>query len=260
MNLALQHAIAAILLICSLATHVAAAPLEDAAVAFNEGDCATTLRLIRPLAEQGDAAVQRKLGYFYQSGTCVPKDYAEAMKWNRKAADQGDANAQHNVGVMYFQGQGVPRDYGEAVKWVRKAADQGNAIDQVLLAAMYYQGQGVPRDYAEAVKWLRKAADQDNAIAQRSLAAVYYYGAPGVPRDYVEALKWFLKGAGKIIYLCVLVWTALSAAVALGAMARGRDGLLWFLLAWVISPLLAVVILLARPPTGKSPVASRSSL
>ncbi len=117
----------------------------------------------------------------------------------------------------------------------------------------------MPRDYVEALKWFRKAADQDNAIAQRSLATVYYYGAPGVPRDYVEALKWFLKGTAKTIYINVLVWTALSAAVALGAMARGRDGLLWFLLAWVISPLLAVIILLARPPTGKGPVSDRSS-
>jgi hypothetical protein len=87
-----------------------------------------------------------------------------------------------------------------------------------------------------------------------------YYAGQSVPRDYAEAAKWFLKGAGKTIYIGVLVWTALSAAVALGAMARGRDGPLWFLLAWVISPLLAGIILMARRPTEKSPVASRSSL
>jgi hypothetical protein len=260
MKLTLKHAIAAILLMLSFTAPVAAGPLEDAAVAFNKGDCATTLRLIRPLAEQGDAIVQRKLGYFYQTGTCVPKNYAEAMKWNRKAADQGDANAQHNIGVMYFQGQGVPQDYAEAVKWVRKAADQGNANDQILLAEMYYEGQGVPRDYFEAVKWYRKAADQGNAIAQHSLAEMYYEGRV-VPRDYAEALKWYFKSpAGRAVYVYVLVWTAFSAAVGLGAIARGRDGPLWFLLAWVISPLLAGIILMARPPTGKSLVASRSSL
>jgi hypothetical protein len=143
------------------------------------------------LAEHGNAAVQRRLGWFYEKGRCVPKNYTEAMNWYRKAADQGDAYAQYNVGVMYFKGQGVPRDYFEAAKW---------------------------------------------------------------------GLKGYAKtNFGKTIYIGVLVWTALSAAVTLAAIARGRDGPLWFLLAWVISPLLAGIILMVRP-TGKSPVASRSSL
>ena len=224
MKLALKHSIATILLMLSLAAPVAAGPLEDAAVAFNKGDCATTLRIIRPLAEQGDAVVQRKLGYFYETGTCVPKNYAEAMKWYRKAADQGDATAQYDIGVMYYNGEGVPRDYAEAMKWFRKAADQGNAIAQHSLAEMYYEGRVVPRDYAEALKW------------------------------------YFKSRAGRAVYIYVLVWTAFSAAVGLGAITRGRDGPLWFLLAWVISPLLAGIILMARPPTGKSLVAGRSSL
>jgi tetratricopeptide (TPR) repeat protein len=260
MKLALKHSIATILLMLSLAAPVAAGPLEDAAVAFNKGDCATTLRIIRPLAEQGDAVVQRKLGYFYETGTCVPKNYAEAMKWYRKAADQGDATAQYDIGVMYYNGEGVPRDYAEAMKWFREAADQGSPHAQHAIGLMYCKGEGVPRDCAEAVKWYRKAADQGIAPAQVILAAMYYYGGPGVPRDYAEALKWYLKGAGKTIYIYVLVWIAFSAAVGLGAIARGRDGPLWFLLAWVISPLLAGIILMARPPTGKSLVASRSSL
>lgn len=175
MNLALKHAIFAILLIYSFATLVAAAPLEDATVASYEDRCAAYLRRIRPLAEQGDAVAQRRLGYIYEMGTCVPKNYTEAMNWYRKAADQGDAYAQHNVGVMYLKRLGVPRDYFEAAKW---------------------------------------------------------------------GLKGYAKtNFGRTIYIGVLVWTALSAAVALAAITRGRDGSLWFLLAWVISPLAAGIIL-----------------
>jgi hypothetical protein len=43
------------LLICSSLSSVVAGPLEDGAVAYERGDYATTMRLMRPMAEQGDA-------------------------------------------------------------------------------------------------------------------------------------------------------------------------------------------------------------
>ena len=56
------------------------------------------MRLLRPLADQGDATAQYDLGLMYAKGQGVPQDYAEAVKWFRKAADQGDASAQYNLG------------------------------------------------------------------------------------------------------------------------------------------------------------------
>ena len=62
MTLAFKHAIAAIILVMSFAGSVAAGPLEDADVAVKRRDYATAVRLIRPLAEQGDATAQYNLG------------------------------------------------------------------------------------------------------------------------------------------------------------------------------------------------------
>jgi len=56
MNLTLKRAVAAIIL--GFATPVVAGPLEDADVAIKRHDYATALRLIRPLAEQGNANAQ----------------------------------------------------------------------------------------------------------------------------------------------------------------------------------------------------------
>ena len=50
-----RAAFAAIVLLLSLAAPVAAGPLEDANAAYYRGDYATALRLLRPLADQGDA-------------------------------------------------------------------------------------------------------------------------------------------------------------------------------------------------------------
>jgi hypothetical protein len=58
MKLTLEHAVAAIILVLGFATPVVACPLEDANAAIKRHDYVTALRLIRPLAEQGDANAQ----------------------------------------------------------------------------------------------------------------------------------------------------------------------------------------------------------
>ncbi|MSO74665.1 MAG: sel1 repeat family protein, partial [Alphaproteobacteria bacterium] len=107
------HAIA-LLLTLGLSAPVLAGPYEDANAAYERSDYATALKLWRPLAEQGDADAQYKLGWMYRDGQGVLQDYAEAARWYRKAADQGDAWAQTNLGWMYNHGQGVAQDHAEA--------------------------------------------------------------------------------------------------------------------------------------------------
>ncbi len=48
--------------------------------AYQRGDYATAIREFRPLAEQGHANAQYKLGFMYDMGKDIPQDYAEAMK------------------------------------------------------------------------------------------------------------------------------------------------------------------------------------
>jgi TPR repeat protein len=60
--------------------------------AYKSGDYATALREWKPLAEQGDASAQQKMGWIYAHGRGVPKDYKTAVKWFRLAAKQGDAS------------------------------------------------------------------------------------------------------------------------------------------------------------------------
>jgi uncharacterized protein len=51
-----------------------ASPLEDADRAYYAGDYATALRILRPLAEQGEAEAQGKLGFMYANGQGLPQD------------------------------------------------------------------------------------------------------------------------------------------------------------------------------------------
>lgn len=168
--------------------------LAAAQAADARHDYATELKLLRPLAEQGDALAQMKLGTMYYRGYGVSKDDAEAVRWFRRAADQGDALAQAILATMYRDGQGVSKDDAEAVRWFRRAADQGYASAQGDLGVMYAQGLGVPKDYVEAVRWFRKAADQGDALAQKNLGDMYHNGY-GVSENYAEAARWMRKAA-----------------------------------------------------------------
>jgi hypothetical protein len=119
----------AIVFAIAVVNSAAAGSYEEAIAAYERGDYASAMRLLRPLAEQGDASAQSDLGFMYKWARGVPQNYAEAMKWFRKAADQGHDRGQFNLGTMYRDGYGVPQDFVEAVKWFRKAAEQGYAED-----------------------------------------------------------------------------------------------------------------------------------
>jgi TPR repeat protein len=181
-----------------LASPLAAGPLEDGVIAYERGDYATTLRLIRPPADQGNAAAQNILGLMYMLGQGVKQDNATAVIWYRKAADQGFAGAQSDLGSIYNEGIGVKQDYVEAVKWYRKAAEQGFAGGELGLASMYFNGHGVKQDYVTALIWYRKAADQGDHKAQFNLGLMYGDGH-GVKQDYVQAHLWFNLAAARFL-------------------------------------------------------------
>ena len=82
----------------------------------------------RPLAEQGNDGAQFDLGFMYDNGDGVPRDYQEAIAWYRRAADQGNDRAQYNLGLMYYKGKDVPQNYVQAYKWFSIAGANGNKV------------------------------------------------------------------------------------------------------------------------------------
>src|SRR5271163_3375797 len=121
----LKGAIAAIVLVSAFAAPVAAGTFEDAVDAHARGDYAKAMRLIRPLANDGDATAQFNLGLMYVTGQGVQQDNAAAALWFRKAAAQGYALAQSNLGILYLYGRGAPQDYVRAYMWFSLSAAQG---------------------------------------------------------------------------------------------------------------------------------------
>lgn len=132
--------------------------IDAAEQAYEKGRYPLALRLLQPLAEQGDARAQALLGLMYYHGRGVKQDDAQAAKWFHLAADQDEPRAQFNLGVMHAEGQGVPQDYVEAIRWYRLAAEQGEARAMFNLGVSYAEGQGTDQNYILAYMWFNLAA------------------------------------------------------------------------------------------------------
>ena len=128
--------------------------LETALEAFDAGDHEKALQELRPLAEQGNAEAQSRLGLMYLYSFALDRDVTEALRWSRKAADQGDAIGKGSLGLLYYHGYaGLEQDYAEALRWFLKAAEGGHVTSQVSLGNMHRDGIGVAQDYVTAHMW-----------------------------------------------------------------------------------------------------------
>ena len=139
--------------------------------AHQKGDCATVLRLARPLADAGNARAQFMLALRYYRGRCETRNYQEAAKWFRRAADQGDSNAQFFLGMMSAEGEGIPQDHAEAAQWFSRAADRGDPEAQYNLGLAYATGIGVPQDNVSAHMWFNLATAHFPASDTRRITA-----------------------------------------------------------------------------------------
>src|SRR6476620_2657175 len=104
------------LLVATGTSIASAGPLQDGIVAHHRQDYVRAERLLRPLAEAGNARAQTYLGFMYEYGRGVPQSYVEAAALYCLAADQNNAYAQYLLGLLHDKGFGVPRDYVEAYK------------------------------------------------------------------------------------------------------------------------------------------------
>lgn len=185
----------ALLLICLVLSSFASAQSTSPNALYDRGMSAITgvgptrdevkgINYFRQSAEVGYGPAQIALGYYYETGTVVPKDIGQALDLYKKAASPGDPLGGWLAGRLYFLGAGVPQDLDAAQKWLKISASQNNAY------GAYYLGRLMAeRDYTKAPALYKIAADQGLPQAQ------YYYGKAlkegrGIAKDPVNAYLW----------------------------------------------------------------------
>lgn len=171
--------------------------LNDAWTAYNIGDYKKTLRIIQPLANNGNPRAQTMLGRCYENGLGVEQDPAVAAQWFQLAAEQNYAEAQLLLAYCYEIGSGVPKNPMEVMNLMTRAAEAGNPEAQFNLAINYSQGlYGAPKNEQESFRWATLSANQGYAQAERFLGACYEFGF-GTNADEALANEWYAKAAKK---------------------------------------------------------------
>jgi len=149
----LKYMLSFIILLLLIASSAWAQDFDKGMEAYDRGDYDGAFQEFRPLAKQGHALAQFRLGTMYAQGLGVPLDYEKAAMLYRESAERQVVGAQFLLGISYYHGKGVPQDHGEAAKWFRKAARQGLPDSQFSIGNMYAHGKGVSQDHIKAHKW-----------------------------------------------------------------------------------------------------------
>lgn len=164
--------------------------------AYDRGEYEEAIRILRPLAEKGDARAQYGLGKIYETGGGpIAADAVQAVFWYSKSAEQGIAAAQNNLALMFAEGRGVTQNKPQALALWEAAARGGHSHAQYNMGLLFYRGEGVERDLSAAANWFGMAAENGLAEAQFAVAEMHRLGV-GLPQDDRKALGWYqLAGA-----------------------------------------------------------------
>jgi TPR repeat protein len=162
--------------------------------ALEQGDYKTALKVLKPLAEQGDTDAQYKLGKMYLHGDGgAPRDYEKSVKWFRLAVEQGHVIAAYDLGIMFegsmYDGEFILQDFKEAIRLYEFCIERGYVPALVNLGRMYSLGKGVPKNHQTSFKLYKIAAENGFSDASFNLGAKYVNGT-GVEKDYIAALMW----------------------------------------------------------------------
>jgi uncharacterized protein len=190
----MKYLLLSVLIAAAVPAH---AGLKQGLAAHDSADYATARKELLPLAEQGNAQAQYRLGKMANLGQGLPPDKKEAARWFHLAAQQGLAAAQGALGYLCLVGEGVSQNNDLALQWTRRAALQGDATAQFNLSVMHGEPFGIKKDPVESLKWLRKAADQRHVGAMNTLGSIYEKGQGGARPNPVLAYVLFAASAGK---------------------------------------------------------------
>ena len=171
----------------------AASDVASAWAAYQRGDHATALRILKPLAEAGNADAEYDLGTMYSDGHGVPRDPRQAEAWWEKAANQGQPDAQFSLGFLLLNGAGegdnaVAANPSAGLPWLEKAAAQGHPSAEYFLGYLYWSGTGVTFDPQKALQYTLQAAEQGRADAEYQAGTIL--ASQRGAQNAIEAYKW----------------------------------------------------------------------
>ena len=166
------------------------AELNDGILAFATHEHTEAIRLLRPLAENGQPLAQLLLGRIYVHSNSVTRDCGSGVSWLIRASDLGNAEAAFELADLYKRGHCVAPNESIALNWYIKAAEEGYPAAPNAVAEIYLGSDKLAPDYPASLRWFLRAVRLFDKSACFHIGTIYAQGR-GVPTDYKEAYKWF---------------------------------------------------------------------
>jgi hypothetical protein len=152
--------------------------LDEANAAIESKDFKKAYELLQPLAEEGNAEAQTRLGALYVNGQGVEQDLTKGLSWIMQAAsqgyetarriafklcldlvNQGDTTVMYNLGYMCLNGWGGEYDPNVCLGWLENAGKIGHERSAEMLAKIYTEGlYGMTPDEEKATYWSNLSA------------------------------------------------------------------------------------------------------
>ena len=153
------------------------------------------INLYKESIKNGSTISMYNLGYYFDNGYNVKRDYMVAYDYYRMAAEQNHTNAQAELGWMYEKGNGVSQDYYKSAYWYDLAAKNNHLVAMVNLGNHYMNGNGVECNKEKGFSLYMKAYalrknDESVSTLLYLIANSYEFGN-GVSKDCQEALRWY---------------------------------------------------------------------
>lgn len=168
--------------------------LTSGLAALEAGNAPTALRHLRPLAAQGVAEAEYRMGILCLHGIGLVQDHGDAVFWLTRAAGHGHGEAQSELGMAYITGSAAPAADGTLMRWKRIATQTHSEVAEANLMLLHPNGMGLERDVAKGLALLEAAAARAVVSAQLRLGSVFADSAYGV-QDLAAALTWYQAAA-----------------------------------------------------------------
>jgi len=157
------------------------------------GKEAEGLRYCESAAGKGELSAWYQVGFAYQTGKIVQKDYPYALSCYEKGMVDPDATGCYNkAGELYFLGEGgVAQDYARAVRLLVHAHQNGSTWGNDLLGTCMLFGYGCQPDPVLARK-LFEEADYSSDLKNYGLGMIYAEGM-GVAENIKKGVEYLQK-------------------------------------------------------------------
>ncbi|MDB2388608.1 sel1 repeat family protein [Alphaproteobacteria bacterium] len=182
--------------------------LKNALSAITNKDYNTAIKILLPIAENGNASADFYLGYLYFNGLGVIANEKQANKFRLSAAkifkeqaENGNNEAISKLGrILADSSQLDNTDFLEELKWLKLASSNGCREASFMLGNIYNTGHKIndtnESDFfpiinkKEAFKWFKISAEQGMAFGMINVASFLRLGT-GVELDLKDAFKWY---------------------------------------------------------------------